>query len=508
MTILDTFFIEFKNRGLVDAQNDVKQFDKQITELAAKGNKRNKDEQEQLKLLRKQRLDATLDLKDQIRTTDLLGESFGGLATKILGVGAALFGLNSLKNGVLSAVNKNTHISNQAFVSGQNPNDLRALAAIVEAGGGSGEGAISLIDSMRKAANARGIAFTNVFGLLNAANKEVQNRPKAEQARILEQLYGINDEALERQLEGTVESWRKIVELKKQSTLLTKDDWDTAKEFTAELGMMNQSWEKFYTKLGTATFPALDVLLSYVNHILDGLEAIIKLPGVFYEGGQGIGNYIKGANSNGRLFGSNRGGPSASGITWPGTSSTSPKTGNAAIDFWLSQGYTLNGAIGMAANEQAESSGNPNARNGKHYGLYQFDEKRRTDALAALGIDVATASADDQRIAAAWDAHRRGNDSLINSGTSPGGSAAIANSYFEVSGESPENRIRIANQIASQFSSGGKGSGATGDFSVKIDNVNINTPTSDPNQHAKLFSETLAIHLDDLRGDWDDGRDR
>jgi len=514
MTILDTFFLDFKTQNVAQTSNDIKNLDKQISDLAAKGNKRNEEEQKQLKILRKQRLEATQDLKDQVRTTDALGDSFGSLATKIIGVGAALFGLNEVKNGVLSAVKNNVSTANQAFIGGQDPNDLRTIAAIVESAGGSGEGAKALIDSMRHALTQRGLPFTNPLGVLNQANKDVQGRTKTDQARVLEQLYGINDEALESQLEKSVEEWQKIVELKKKSTALTAKDYADAVEFEGALTSLDQTWTKFYTKLGTATFPALEFLLSIMTDILTVSEKAKASAEFVFGGGGKIYN-----PHGGSFFASNRGVSSqystlSSETQNPPTASIAPKTGNAAIDFWLGQGYTLNGAIGMAAQEQGESSGNPNARKmdskGRmHYGLYQFDPTRRAEILAGTNIDVATASAEDQRKAAAWDAHRRGDDVRINQGTTPEGSSNIANSYFEVSGEDPRRREMIAHQLAMQWGAGAQNSGAGSELNVKIDKVEINTQATDANgigrDFAQAFDYHLSLHLDNLYSDTNDG---
>lgn len=482
MTLLDTFFIDFKTQNLGNAENDVKKFDKQISDLAAKGNKRNKEEQEQLKLLRKQRLDATQDLKDQVRVTDSLGDSFGGLASKIIGVGAALYGLNNIKNGVLSSFDKNTSLENQSRVGRQSFDELRALSSAVQSEGGSAEGFLSLVDSMRRAANARGIPFTSVRALFDAANRDVQGKRPEEQARILETLYGVNDTATEVLLERQTDEYKKIIDLKMQSTHLTEDDRNTAKQFTSDLGDLDQAWQKFYAHIGTASFPVIEKILNSLNTFLTDVPKAMEFSRsskTHAEFEQKMSDYHNGT--------------------------ISPKTGNSAIDFWLSQGYTLNGAIGMAAQEQAESGGNPNARNGRHYGLFQFDETRRKQIKDALGIDVADASVDEQRRAAAWDAHRRGDDVRINSGTNPGGSSAIANSYFEVSGESPENRIRIANQLANQYHGGGAGGNSGSGMNIKIDDITINTQATDAHGISQEFSKALRGHLDELYSDTNDG---
>lgn len=504
MTILDHFTLDYGNNGLTQAKSDLTAYDKQISELAAKGKKRTDEENKQLKELRKQRLEHTQDIKDQTRAADGLGDSFGGLATKIIGVGAALFGLSSLKTGVLNSVNRNTSLANQTKIAGQSFDDVRALSSAVQDEGGSAEGFESLVDAMTKTAHERGIAFTKVRELFDAANRDVQGKPLQEKGRILEQLYGVNDNAAIVLLEKETSEYQKIIDLKLRSTHLTDENIAKSKELTADIGNLSQAWDRFYSRLATLIVPTFTKTLNGLSNFTDDVSAsmeISKTSKTHAEYEQRMAEYYKNKHSNNT--------PSATAIA--------PKTGNAAIDFWLSQGYTLNGAIGMAAQEKAESNGNPSARNidkrgGVHYGLFQFDEARRSQILSATNIDVASASAEDQRKAAAWDARRRGDDVRINSGTSPEGSSAIANSYFEVSGETPFKRAQIAHDLAAQYTPTGPGaensSGSGTSLNVKVDNVTINTNATDANAISREFANALSSHLNDLYSDTNDGIDR
>jgi Phage tail lysozyme len=187
-------------------------------------------------------------------------------------------------------------------------------------------------------------------------------------------------------------------------------------------------------------------------------------------------------------------------------------TGNPAVDFWLSQGYDLDKAIALAANEQAESSGNPSARNygngSQHYGLYQFDENRRRDIASGLGIDVATAGTDQQRLAAAWDMKRSGNDIGLKATTSLADATDYVNRRFEVSGEDSSRRIAIASQIASSIPSIPPSSGGNSKaLSVKIDNVSIQTQATDAGGISKALTQQLQSDLGNLYYDWNDGVD-
>lgn len=74
----------------------------------------------------------------------------------------------------------------------------------------------------------------------------------------------------------------------------------------------------------------------------------------------------------------------------------------ASYRFWVSKGYTAEGAAGMAAQEMGESGGDPSQRGdgGRSHGLYQWDAARRAAILARTGINVSTATAEQQREAA------------------------------------------------------------------------------------------------------------
>ncbi len=66
-------------------------------------------------------------------------------------------------------------------------------------------------------------------------------------------------------------------------------------------------------------------------------------------------------------------------------------------------GATPAAAAAMVAQAQAESSMNPRASNAGHVGLFQWSARRRAAILAGTGIDVATASSEQQTKAALWE---------------------------------------------------------------------------------------------------------
>lgn len=133
------------------------------------------------------------------------------------------------------------------------------------------------------------------------------------------------------------------------------------------------------------------------------------------------------------------GGGSGSG-SWSGAISNT-----AALDaraFWESKGLTPEQAAGMAAQEIAESGGNPGARGdgGAAMGLYQWHSDRRNRILAGSGIDVTKASVEQQREAAYWELTRGGEKNawgLIKGSQTAVEAGRVATSY-ERPGLTPE----------------------------------------------------------------------
>lgn len=88
-----------------------------------------------------------------------------------------------------------------------------------------------------------------------------------------------------------------------------------------------------------------------------------------------------------------------------------PSNTSAALEsynFWKSKGLTHEQAMGLVANEQAESGFDPKARGdgGKAHGLFQHHPDRRQAILNGTGIDISTADRKQQLEAAHWELTR------------------------------------------------------------------------------------------------------
>lgn len=124
--------------------------------------------------------------------------------------------------------------------------------------------------------------------------------------------------------------------------------------------------------------------------------------------GERLWNWMWGP-SGGSGGGAPRGGPGGGPRTGSWSGRISDQAASESQAFWESKGLTPAQAAGMAAQEIAESGGNPAARgdyvNGQAtaIGLHQWHADRRAAILKGTGIDINTATAAQQREAAFWE---------------------------------------------------------------------------------------------------------
>lgn len=150
---------------------------------------------------------------------------------------------------------------------------------------------------------------------------------------------------------------------------------------------------------------------------------------------------------------------------WAPNTDQRKKAEAESMAFWVSQGLTTAQAAGMAAQEMHESGGNPGARGDpeggvmKAHGLYQWHPDRRAKILAGTGIDVSTASAADQRKAAAWELKNRETAAWRQlQGAATPNAAGVAGTGFERPGNRAGEEIargQTAEGIARRYKPAG-----------------------------------------------------
>lgn len=122
MTVLDTFYLLFKS-NTSEAREGIKKLDQDISNLAAKGQKRTEEENKQLKELRRQRTQATQDIHDQAKATDSLSGSLIGLG---LAAVSAYAGFEALKKVSTNAIELNLNLQKTRALTGQNAEEILA----------------------------------------------------------------------------------------------------------------------------------------------------------------------------------------------------------------------------------------------------------------------------------------------------------------------------------------------------------------------------------------------
>jgi hypothetical protein len=125
------------------------------------------------------------------------------------------------------------------------------------------------------------------------------------------------------------------------------------------------------------------------------------------------------------------------------SSAEQDQAGQDSLAFWMSKGLSPERAAGMAAQEIAESGGNPNSRGdgGDAHGAYQWHANRRANIRAGTGIDVSNSTIQQQREAAYWElTHTERGAYALLQGAQTAGQAGSAATEFE----RPGNRMAAA----------------------------------------------------------------
>lgn len=145
--------------------------------------------------------------------------------------------------------------------------------------------------------------------------------------------------------------------------------------------------------------------------------------------------------------------------TTPGNPNFSgSKGGEKTMNFLMSQGLTPEQAAGVAGNLMQESHFDPNADNGTHHGIAQWDKQDRWPKVAAyitsIGRDPGTL--EGQLMGLKWEASARGDWKQIQQTKTAQDAALRWLERFEISGEKPgmegfDNRMTNANGLLAKY---------------------------------------------------------
>jgi hypothetical protein len=533
MTVLDTFYLLFKNDAAA-SRKDVSDLEKQIDALTLKGKKRNEAEDKALKEATKRHKELTRELKDQNKQVEELGSSFAKALEGGVSAFAAYASFSGIKSGMLDAQKFNRELAIQSKVSGQNVGELKAFGAAYESAGGSAEGFLGLIKNATAIAAQAGRPLRNIRELFAFIRNDIKGLPLEQAQFRLQSQYGLPSESLAF-FEQSQADYERAIKSGYELADVTKQDTDAADAFGQAWSRVAQGLDTAFTHLGSDVFPTLtprlEAFSSWVadlkNHqgATEGFfgSLIAGVTALSYGLSKAIGSYgVKGLMKFGGKGALTAGVLAGGGLLYEslkhrddpakGGSGISGSARQQVIDFWKAQGFSNSQAKGWAANAQAESSFNPAASNGSHSGIYQWDAKRRANILAGTGIDVRTASLQDQLRAAAWEASSMGITPRTLPAESGQAAASISNRYevpaLTSSGLLMEAAKRAS--IARSYGSipsipGATGGGGDKTINVKIDDINVHTQATDASGIAQGIGSGLRNEFRNAIGNWDDG---
>ncbi len=498
MSVLDTFYLIFKTDAK-GASNDVKNLDRQISELAAKGKQRSEAESKQLQELRKQRQEVTRDLKDERKAVEETGGAYAKMFESLAVAGGAYLSFAALKSGVLNAADFNRQISIQSQIMGVNTREMKAYAYAVEQAGGTVGGFQSALQAAFGAASSAGLPLPGVDTLMRRYHAAIRGMSPSGKANYLAQL-GVSDPGLVRLLESSDEEFERRIRQGKEHAEVTRQQAKAADEFAESWSRATQSIDQMFSVVSGDVLPAVTKVLDKFSDLAPILkESKVETYGAFGAlsgilAGKGVGSVVR----------------------WLGGKASDPSSADArgghkaAMDFWISRGYTREQAAVIVANEQAESGGDPRAvgDGGTSFGLFQWhDPARRDRILKNTGIDVKTASAEDQRKAAAWELEATGIGPRLRDASGIDQASAIFTRDFENPADwrgQSVRRARMALDIAGSAPFNASSSGGS-TASVKIDQINVHTQATDAAGISAAIGQELNSHLRSAMSNIDDG---
>src|SRR4051794_19835053 len=175
MTVLDTFYLLFKNDAK-QTQADIAALEKQIESLKDKGKKRSEQESKDLKEAVTRHKELARGLKETTDQQERLGQSFVKTIESAASAGTALFAFGAIKNGVKNVTDFNSALRVTAGILSQNGSALASFAAAAEHAGGTQEGALGAYQSLFQYYSSRGLKTADPSQLLGALRKDLAQR--------------------------------------------------------------------------------------------------------------------------------------------------------------------------------------------------------------------------------------------------------------------------------------------------------------------------------------------
>lgn len=530
--IFSTFYLLFKTDS-GQAAKDVAELDKKVDNLRQTGKKQGEQQQKDTK-------ESTKQLKDYNESLKETGSQYVKIAEGVAQATAATISFGSIAKGIFGTAGINSNLEVQSKLLGQSAVDIKAYGAAVQAAGGSSSGFGAHIQELFERFSALGLNLPKIDDVLQKYRdilKQTNGNPA--QQELAFQRLNIQDPGLKSLLLESDEDYKRDIQLQKQLAQNTQEGAVVAREFSKEWAVTGAALDSVFTTIGQDVLPVFITinkdLQDFFGYLKDnkGLAELVfggAATGVTLLSGVIISSLIPALGTLAAVSSvalaplAIIGGAAGIGTALYKYSSThgfnSPtraQLGNSPLSrreqdlaFWQSQGYSREQASAWVAAAQAESGGNPNAigDGGQARGLFQWHPDRQAAILRGTGIDVTTASYDDQLKAAAWEAEQRGDAARIKSAKTAAEAAAIHTQYFErptdVTGESIR-RGQYALDIAQNTPFSSVSGGSNKSISVKTGDIHVYSQASDATGIAKDTASELEKQINLAIANMDDG---
>ena len=511
--------------------------------------------------------------EDATDANDKYAASFDKLAQSAAGFLGAYVGLNVIKSGVKEQIDYNTQLYTTGKLYNQNAGFLKALGQAAKEAGGSSQGALGNIQAVAQQAAARGYANFDASAWLKGVRAYAQKISNPLQRLNYIQNAGVTDSGLAYLVsQGSDKDFDAALAGAAKRAPLSDDDARKAFEANKDIAEASGTLGTYFTKLTDVIKPVIDGFTGLANvlgekisgnpiavggtglvSVLAGWFGLKTAAKLFTGGGAASGEAAAGAGAamspalaataagGAGLLGGGIAGygivdyfstgiehaltrfesrdlidnTKLAGLRGNGGSLAKAVSGGAPVSddmaFWMSQGYTKEQAAGIIANMRQESGGNAGAVGdfGQARGLFQWHPDRRANILKNTGIDVTSASYQDQLKAAAWEM-KNGRPGFDDNYFRSLGGADAAGAYFSQKFESPANaamqaviRGNSALSIASQYS--GDLATAGNSSSIKIEKIEVHTQATDAAGIAKDLHQEMLHQLGAVQANFDDG---
>jgi hypothetical protein len=483
--ILDTFYLLFKANS-EQAVKDVDALDKKVDNLRQTGKKQSEQQQKDTKETTKQHKDLNDILKDTGYHYTKIGEGLAQVAISALSVGAVL-------KGIFQTSDINSNIAVQSTLIGKSATELKAYGAAAKAAGGDSAAFQAEIGAQFQRFASLGLDTPSIEAVLRKERAYLK-QAGTDPARREQAFQNLNISETGHKLLTILsdEEFEKQIALTKKLSDNMEEGAKTAREFSQSWSGVETALEGVFTALGNNLLPILTVLNKATVEILNHFKNTNLLQA---NPATNLG-YTLYEIAKAKLGGG-----------------AQPKSGSLSrrdqdLAFWQSQGYTKEQAAAWVAASQRESNGNPNAigDNGQARGLFQWHPDRQAAILKGTGIDVRTASYDEQLKAAAWEAEQRGDAARIKATHNAAEAAAIHTQYFErpadITGESirrGQSALNIAQSMPVSQSGGSK------TISVKIGDVHVHSAAADATGIATDTASEMERQINIAINNMDDG---